>query len=242
LTIFTGATMSNGDEKRTSITSYQVHGWYGSQHYHSGAPRMVPQQRAGSNDYIADLQDEGVYVWPADKLPIKVFIEDCSGVPGYRSSMKQILVNCFDTWTEASQGRAWKQVDSPERADIVCRFTAALGLHNGDQEAGKTQTTVARRGGGAEMCDEANMSLLTQLNGRVFSDEDIQRTALHEVGHALGIQGHSPSANDIMYYAVNHQRPGYLSKRDVKTLLKMYSDYPSSFTIGSSNTGRTPRS
>jgi predicted Zn-dependent protease len=71
------------------------------------------------------------------------------------------------------------------------------------------------------------------MRGRIMPDAEIGKTALHEAGHVWGLQGHSGSSGDIMYYAVNHSRPPYLSDRDVKTLLRLYNNYPAQFsTIG----------
>jgi predicted Zn-dependent protease len=44
---------------------------------------------------------------------------------------------------------------------------------------------------------------------------------LHEMGHALGIWGHSPDPGDTMYARVTHETP-QLSDRDRNTLRKLY--------------------
>ena len=38
-------------------------------------------------------------------------------------------------------------------------------------------------------------------NGSYFSDRQLYNTVLHEIGHALGIMGHSYSTDDLMYMA-----------------------------------------
>jgi hypothetical protein len=195
------------------------------------------QYAAGSAaDYVNDLNGDA-YQWPKDKLPLKVYIDNGDGVPAYRPSMRAILVKCFDKWSEASEGRlAWKLVNDPSQADVTCRWADHLGTHNGDPEAGKTQTEVVRRGPNqAEVIDVARLTLLTNMQGRYMPDVEIGKTALHEVGHVWGLQGHSRSSGDIMYYAVNHSRPPYLSDRDIATLRRVYGTYPQSFstmTIG----------
>lgn len=46
-------------------------------------------------------------------------------------------------------------------------------------------------------------------------------TARHEIGHALGIWGHSPLETDVMYYSqVGH--PPTISIRDINTLKRIY--------------------
>jgi predicted Zn-dependent protease len=57
--------------------------------------------------------------------------------------------------------------------------------------------------------------------GRVADLHDIHEVMLHEMGHALGLAGHSPSADDIMGTG---RRPGVtaLSQRDRNTLKALY--------------------
>jgi len=58
-------------------------------------------------------------------------------------------------------------------------------------------------------------------NGRVASVEDIYRVTLHEMGHALGLGGHSDDPQDIMYPSIQSEASG-LSGADRLTLEKLY--------------------
>jgi predicted Zn-dependent protease len=49
----------------------------------------------------------------------------------------------------------------------------------------------------------------------------IASAARHEFGHALGIWGHSPQPEDVMYYS-QVQSPPNISPRDINTLKKIY--------------------
>ncbi|MBD3882539.1 peptidase [Phormidium tenue FACHB-886] len=46
-------------------------------------------------------------------------------------------------------------------------------------------------------------------------------TARHELGHALGIWGHSPTETDVMYFA-QVRNPPVISVRDINTLKRIY--------------------
>lgn len=73
-----------------------------------------------------------------------------------------------------------------------------------------------------------------ERDGTQVSAEDLHRTLLHEMGHALGIGGHSPNPEDIMY-PWRDVKPGSLAadwvlpsksreltERDRETLRKLY--------------------
>jgi len=49
----------------------------------------------------------------------------------------------------------------------------------------------------------------------------IQATARHEMGHALGIWGHSPVETDALYFS-QVQNPPPISRRDINTLKQIY--------------------
>jgi predicted Zn-dependent protease len=58
---------------------------------------------------------------------------------------------------------------------------------------------------------------------RVADLFDIYATVLHEMGHALGLGGHSPDPSDIMYPSASRTATEGLSARDRATLRELYS-------------------
>lgn len=82
-----------------------------------------------------------------------------------------------------------------------------------------------RRYAPTRQLSRAEITLLTvpTYEGSAITVTDIHRAALHEIGHALGTDGHSKNAQDIMYLgAVTTQNAPALSERDSKTLWRLY--------------------
>jgi predicted Zn-dependent protease len=54
-----------------------------------------------------------------------------------------------------------------------------------------------------------------------LADQSALAAVRHELGHALGIWGHSPVETDVMYFAQTRDIPA-ISRRDINTLKKVY--------------------
>jgi len=197
-------------------------------------PTYFPEAQAGvvssrliSSDYLADIATDGLYNWPREKLPIKVFIEPGEELPGYRANFPDVLRQSFDDWMRASGNRlTWVQVDQSQSADIICHWSPDAPERMDGTEAGRTKTyarfnTETNRG----TIYKVTMSLATRLPDREMTDDEIKKTVLHEVGHALGLEGHSPERSDIMFARVSPSQLPYLTDRDSATIVRLYSDY-----------------
>lgn len=180
-----------------------------------------------AGDYMHDVCKEGTFTWTKNSFPLKVYIEDGSNVPGYRANFNQYIVDAFNTWDQVTDHKlSWSQVSSPQDADITIRWTDAVTERVEGTEAGRTAAvTRLNPATGIGTISGAKMQFLTRLPQRQFSDEEVKKTCLHEVGHALGLQGHSTNRDDIMYYAVSPTQ-GTLTSRDITTMNKLYESYP----------------
>jgi predicted Zn-dependent protease len=77
--------------------------------------------------------------------------------------------------------------------------------------------------------ERARIKIFTDYFKCAPSDSIIRSIAVHEIGHALGIDGHSGIPSDIMYFAPEYADPKNgseiaraISERDVSTLRQMY--------------------
>lgn len=186
-------------------------------------PMTIPSS-ASSGDYLRQVNQDGSFRWTADRLPLTVYIDDGRNVPGYKPAYKQMVAQAFDEWCSQSNGLiSWRLVSNSRGADIVCTWTDNPTIKPGAVEAGQTRTLVqTNRYSGTGQLVHAEISILTELMGRSFTDSNMYKTCLHEVGHALGLQGHSDVPSDIMFPSVNDTQVAELKARDVNTLVKLY--------------------
>lgn len=175
--------------------------------------------------YMSQVTEMGHLIWPLDRMPLKVFIEDGSGTEGFRDYYPDFMRKAFNEWQNTSNGKiSWREVSSPQQADIVCTWTANAKPRGPGVEAGETKSTIGvNRLTGQQNIIRANISVLTSLMGRSFSDTDTYKTCLHEVGHAIGMEGHSNTPSDIMYPVLNSAQTPYLKERDINTIAALYS-------------------
>lgn len=186
----------------------------------------LPISQTGS-DYLAGVSAEGIYRWKREKFPVKVFMDGNPAVPGYRNSCPDVLASCFDEWVKASEQRlSWVRVFDKGEADIVCGWTDQRQASAEDAEAARTRTyahlnTSTNQGS----IYRATIFFQTRLPERDFTEDEVKKAYLHEVGHAFGLAGHSRTRTDIMYAAVNTSQMTCLSQRDKNTLNRLYGDY-----------------
>lgn len=187
-----------------------------------------PSAKQPPNDYVSRVTPSGYQlIWPASKMPLKVFIADGTGVPNYRDTYRLLLMDAFDAWSNASKGKIdWMPVNSREQADLECSWTTKLTRSHGAWEAGNAYlmsmySPITRSG--AIM--NGKVELLTGLN-RPFTDGEMRRICLHEVGHALGLQGHSNKAGDVMFPVAISGMSDRLSARDNATIQTLYANHP----------------
>ncbi|MBU6452457.1 MAG: tetratricopeptide repeat protein [Cyanobacteria bacterium REEB67] len=197
----------------------------------------------GSGDYLAYLQaNKDINRWPREKLPIKVFIEDDRRVPGFKTAYVSIFLECLEAWTKASKNHlSFQIVNSLEQADLNLIFTAnvndiAQKPGMAPTELGLATTTAYQGEGPYGTIEKSKIQILTHesASNKQLSDDQVKRVCLHEIGHALGLSGHSPNDSDIMHFAMSYRQLPALTKQDKQTIARLYQDYPSSSQLAAS--------
>jgi len=184
------------------------------------------------DNYIySAVQNKDILRWNTETFPLKVYFEQTK--PSYREYIKR----AFDQWGKASGFLQFKEVYKPEECNIEIKFSPYAGPKCTGPNCPYVVATTTNT---TDKYNRLNKMIITFYNtnphGEDYTNTEIYNTALHEIGHALGISGHSDNPSDVMY-AGNHKVSGdflrssedifYLSKRDLNTLALLYRLAPS---------------
>ena len=159
--------------------------------------------------YYDDVKIPAVWINPKN---IKVYITP-DELKGY------IFTRSFKIWDDAlGSNLNFKYVNSADEADIIIKYVDKL---NGS-EAGITKTAHTKIQGKIYLAKaEISISKSSPI-GFKYTDVQLNKITLHEIGHAIGILGHSDNVNDIMYYSTATPRLSTVSKKDIETVKKIY--------------------
>lgn len=186
-----------------------------------------------ASDYFAEILTKGkMQLWPKESLPLRVFIDTGHGIISYRESFRKDLTAALDAWVLSSEGRlGYSLVSDRTKANLICSWTSNLadvkhGVASGEQ--GKARVSTREKPTGPLWIIKADIILLTRSidEDAPISDKEMLKACLHEIGHALGLAGHSSNNRDVMFFA---QAPSVSSSptvRDKATLLRLYGAYP----------------
>lgn len=174
-----------------------------------------------AEDYFSDVTSQGGLRWSKKRMPVKVFIQNSSTVPGYRAAFEGILKTAFNAWTEASNGSfKFKFVDAAKDADILVKWTNDTKDVASIAEGGDVKFKHGPTG-----LNHVDLTILT-LNpskDQPLTDELVSWISLHEVGHAMGLLGHSTNPKDVMFVSAPQiAEAPTLTPRDKNTIVKLY--------------------
>lgn len=161
-----------------------------------------------SDNYINELDN----IKPFFKMPVSVWVQN--------SVYSGSVFNAFNEWHRASGGCV-KFVNSKNEstAQIRVYFVNSLPADNGQHLAGLTQSYMIKNKytGFAKI----SIAVYPPKSNKPFSQNQVFAIAVHEIGHALGLQGHSSNRNDIMFPNTNIIGI-YASRRDYNTIRRVY--------------------
>lgn len=203
----------------------------------SGKASQVIQtalSRTSQDNYLTHVISNGKIVhFSTQKMPLKVYIENGFSVSGWNSGMKQAVTMAMRRWQSVSNGKvSFVQTNNPSLADITVRWQKnfpdnILGV-SPFQSVGNT---ILR--------SDITLAVYYPGTSQPIPFGELITIATHEMGHAIGLKGHSPYPQDIMYYSTSHGADQALSQRDTNTinmLYKLNADVQNSTTTSTAQT------
>jgi predicted Zn-dependent protease len=196
---------------------------------HPLPPSLVQWQdlrQAGDySDQIQPTTDVGALVW--SKFPVRIYIESPSLTISKAEAWRLAVLHAIDEWTVYLPLTIVQRVDE---ADIIIKQSAPP-LRLAPRRGTANQRSIERVRSAETRYDlfmrqtDNAPNVLTHRHTIFLSPTQagayVQSAARHELGHALGIWGHSQQATDVMFFS-QVQTPGTISARDVNTLKWVY--------------------
>ena len=175
-------------------------------------------------NYVSDLESKktspedpvALLRWPL--FPLRVYFNRNSN---YTAARQALAVEGFNRWVKAtgSDGVTYQVVNDLKNANITVDYYTFEGgpgdtlgftkyFYDPDSRVFDTSKSLC----------SINIGLTGDRNNDLV-------TATHEFGHALGINEHSSSRPDLMYFEGNDLFGGGITQSDVDTLLTSYSGF-----------------
>jgi predicted Zn-dependent protease len=178
-------------------------------------------------DYLSMTSENGVLKhWPIQPTPISVYIEDGARVKGYSTTYTATMIDSFKEWSNATNNRlVFQPVSSPEQAQIVCSWIDAQEKFPSDYKYGECGFSSPRyHQDGSIIGSRIWILTMNKTLKRPYSNSAIRGVCLHEIGHTLGLIGHSDKAGDIMYFMGDNEpvTEPHLTYRDINTINRLY--------------------
>ncbi|MBX9688444.1 MAG: matrixin family metalloprotease, partial [Candidatus Obscuribacterales bacterium] len=154
-----------------------------------------------------------------NKKTVRVYVQPANGVRGFAPTYNDVLQESFLSWSQTGD-LSFEFVDSVAKADIECVWTDDVSKLSSPGEGGEA---ILRHQG--NVVTHARVTLLTARVGTraALTEREVRALCLHEIGHALGLSGHTNNPEDIMFYSTTFKDAWReLSGRDSRSITRLY--------------------
>jgi len=191
---------------------------------HSNSTAVSDPSGAGKDNYFNSISMGGAITkWNAKNMPIKVYLAPAQTVRGFKPTYMDAVKASFQEWADSSDGKiSFVYVTDRDNCDISFAFSNDIKAVSNPAEGGEAKIYPGPQG-----ISKAQIVVLTldPSPGQPMNDGLMRWICLHEIGHSLGLMGHSPQHNDVMYSSMPLSTGDRgLSPRDKSTVKHLYSD------------------
>ena len=189
--------------------------------------RDAINQKVGANYIDSVLSYGSLERWNPASFPLKVYIEKNPNVPHTHINE---LKSAFAKWQERTNDFiGFVFVNDKSSADIICSYPEDFSRTCESAESSETSRQYFQYDELGHI-KNANIELTYKdCNGQKYADDLVYAFALREVGHALGLRGHSGmmQGQALFYTDLNNNigRPE-IQPADINTLKLVYSVMP----------------
>lgn len=186
--------------------------------------RTAVKNMIGENYLDAVLSAGKLERWNPASFPLKIYFNIDGSTP---KEYVQEVKNAFSTWEKETNGfMKFVYVNSPNSANFICNFKSDLknrGCDNNGAGMAAYQYFTYKN----NLIDKSIINFSAYAcNGQPWPKDFFYSCALHEIGHGLGLRGHSTNKNDLLYPVATSGGRLKISKADMTTLRAIYSMIP----------------
>lgn len=198
----------NTDETNTISEPAPKNDWF--QKYDKASQDIIKKYSMPKN-YLANAMNTKGQIVKWGKRDLKIYIED-------DAHKNIILKGVTEFSTVFSDIFTMSVVDNKNLSDIEVVFEARPVVNAKSLELGVTFPQYNDNG----IIQKSHIQLYTMHPNamRPITDDEIYSTFLHEMGHAVGVVGHSQESDDLMYASATRKT---YSARDIATIKAIYS-------------------
>jgi tetratricopeptide (TPR) repeat protein len=175
-------------------------------------------QQDGYFDRIAMVSDGRLTRFT--KMPITVYAESLQ--PGYEEYNNDLIYSLKEWQSQSSGLVSFEIVKNPDGADVLLSWVHKLEANYNELPLGMSQLHRVDRD---KFYVEMEICIREPITLKPISDDRMKVVLLHEMGHAIGLWGHSKNKDDVMYYASNVMHPTLSDMIALKTLYSYENNY-----------------